>query len=941
MSTIRILSLAAGEIAPAIQSRVDLSKYQTGLKTMRNSFVQKSGGSANRPGTQFVGPSGQAGVTRLIEFIFNNDQSYILSFEDQKIRFIQDGSYITLSAKTITAVTQASQGVVTSAAHGYSNGDLILITGVGGMGQLNYRYFVVSDVAANTFKLKTTNGVYINTTLYAAYTSGGSAFKVYTLASPYLAADLFEIQYTQNADVMTLVHPSYVPRELARTAATSWALSTFGFIERGKVPTAVAATGTAGASPNSYMVTSIDSLTGEESVAGLSVAPRNIVSITAANPIVVTTSGAHGFPSGAKVRLEDTGMTQVNDREFQITNASGTTFELVGEVGTTYTASGAIGFVSRLDATALIYNEGTAALPITISWNVSGNGTQAFNKYYVYKSIGGAYGFIGVGFGNSFKDIGYFPDTLSNPPVSRNPFASPVQYPAAVAYVQQRLAMGGSSDAPESVDLSRIGSFHNFRVNSPVEADDAISMTMNGRRVNDIKFLIDVGKLLIFTTGGEFLAGGDSGGTLTPSDIGLKQISYNGSGAVRPLVVNGNALYIQGRGSIVRDLSYDYRVDSYNGNDLTVFASHLFEGYTIVDWAYQQTPNSIIWAARSDGTLLGLTYLREHEIWAWHRHDFDGAYVESVAVVPEGDEDALYAVMLRSDSAGNDVRYIERLSSRFVDDIADSVFMDSAITYDGRNTGAQTMTLAAGTAGGSPIALTSSTSYFSASDVGDSIHITGADGEIIRFTITAYNSATVVHGHPNRTVPASIAAHALTTWSRAISTVFNLWHLEGLQVSVLGDGQVVASPNNPKYGTVTVSNGQVILDQPYSVIHAGVPYLSDLQTLDIDQAQGETLSDKKKLISAVTLSLEKTRGVWVGAKPPTDDTVDALEGLDELKIRESEGYDEPVDLLTGTALINIRPEWNSNGRVFIRQTEPLPISVLSISPAGVIIQGGG
>ena len=113
-------------------------------------------------------------------------------------------------------------------------------------------------------------------------------------------------------------------------------------------------------------------------------------------------------------------------------------------------------------------------------------------------------------------------------------------------------------------------------------------------------------------------------------------------------MIGGNVLFVQARGSIVRDLSFQEAVRGYRGQDLTIFSSHLFDEYTLDDWAFQQIPHSVVWAVRSDGTLLGLTYVREHEMWAWHRHDFEGGTVEKVCVVPEGNEDILYVIVNRT-----------------------------------------------------------------------------------------------------------------------------------------------------------------------------------------------------------------------------------------------------------------------------------------------------
>jgi len=274
------------------------------------------------------------------------------------------------------------------------------------------------------------------------------------------------------------------------------------------------------------------------------------------------------------------------------------------------------------------------------------------------------------------------------------------------------------------------------------------------------------------------------------------------------------------------------------------------------------------------------------------------------------------------------------MQTRLIGDRKDMIFMDSTLSYDGRNTTATTMTISGGTtwAYDETLTLTASASHFESNDVGDIIQITGADGTLIQFTITGYTSATVVTGNPDKTVPVAMRSTAFITWAQAVDTVSGLWHLEGQDVSVLGDGVVVGSPNNPDVDTYTVTNGSITLDAPYGVIHVGLPYVSDIQTLDIETPEGMSLANKKKLITEVTVHLEDSIGIFVGTSEPSGDSM--LDGLFELKLRELEGYDEPTDLFTGKTPIIVESNWNTNGRVFIRQVDPLPMSLLAISPSG-------
>jgi hypothetical protein len=214
--------------------------------------------------------------------------------------------------------------------------------------------------------------------------------------------------------------------------------------------------------------------------------------------------------------------------------------------------------------------------------------------------------------------------------------------------------------------------------------------------------------------------------------------------------------------------------------------------------------------------------------------------------------------------------------------------------------------------------------------VGNEVHFFDSDGDLLgRFEILTRTNSTVVTGRFDRTVPAAIRTTATTTWGLAVDELTGLWHLEAEDVSVFADGAVLASPNNGDYDTVTVSNGAITLDTCHVVIRVGEPYTCDVETLDVDTPDG-TLSARKKLVNEITLHLEETRGVFAGTKEPTSGTTD----LYELQLRDTEGYDEPNDLFTGRHTLSAAGEWNTNGRVFLRQVDPVPMTILAITTEG-------
>ena len=573
-------SFAAGELAPALHARVDLNKYHVGLATCLNWMIMAQGGVQNRPGTLWVGPNIAAATReRLIPFQFNTVQAYALLFGEQKMRVIKDGGFVTDRTKAITAIsqanpgkvtckahgwpngavvllngivgmtelngvlatvtgataddfqlsgintlaygayvsggtatrdclvtaiTQANPGVVTITNHGWSNGDVVYLSGIGGMSEANGRFFTIAGVTTNTFQLAG-----INTTGYGAYTSGGTAERIYTLATPYAAADLPLLKFTQSADTMTLTHPGYAPRDLTRTGHASWSLDAITFQAEQVPPGGAVAhpSSVSGAQPWSYVITSVNGKTGEESLPS-----------AAAN---ATFKEEHAW-----------------------------------------------------DASAGDY--------IFIDWANVTNHVADTCTYNVYKFRNGIYGFVGnAGDGPAgFKDDKIRADTTDAPPGDRNPFSAGAgEWPGCANYHEQRKFFAGSTNHPQTLWATASGSYKNMNVSTPTQDDDAITRTIASRQVNAIRHLISMGALIVFTSGAEWMCWpGAQADVLTPANTNLRAQSYAGANHVPPIVINDSILFVQEKGSIVRDLRYQFEKDGWTGVDLSVMAAHLFDG---------------------------------------------------------------------------------------------------------------------------------------------------------------------------------------------------------------------------------------------------------------------------------------------------------------------------------------------------------------------------
>lgn len=910
MATIVQESFTGGELSPELHARTSLAKYETGLALAKNTIIKAHGGAVNRPGTQFIGEIQDSDVKgRIIGFSFNTDQTYALEFGNQKLRVVKDAAYVLEANKTITAITQANPAVVTSNSHGFSNGDEIYVSSVVGMTQLNGKNFLVSSVTTNTFALQSLAGVNINSTGYTAYGSAGTAARIFTLATPYITADLPSLKFTQSADVLTITHRNYAVRDLTRTGHSNWTISEVNFTPTQTWPTGLSVSAsTTGSVVYQYQVTAFNEENGEESLPGANTTAKTITAITKADPAVVTSS-SHGFSDGDEVVITAVaGMTEVNGRRFKVANKTTNTFQLDGEDSSNYTTYASGGSASL---TYFKVTNGAATADNVITWAAAADA----DSYSIYKYDNGLYGYIGTTEELTFTDDNIAATLTDTPPKERNPFHT--DYPSTVTFFEQRKVYANTTLKPQTIFMSQSANYNNMTFSSPRKDDDSITRTIAAREVNEIRHLIPMSDLLCMTVGGEWRLFAGSNGVITPTSIIVKPQETHGCSDVRPLTVGGSVLYIQAQGNKVRDLQYKLESDMYSGSDLSILSEHFFDGHTLVDWCYAEIPFSVIWAVRDDGVLLGLTYLREHEVWAWHQHELSGGLVESICSIVEGNEDAVYMTVKRTIN-GRTVRFVERLHTRQFDEISDAFFVDCGLTYDDPKT-ITAITKA------NPAVVTSASHGFSNGDVVDISGLkavyngvgvqTGGmselngNGYIVAGVTT--NTFQVTDSDGANVNSTSFATYVAGQGKvrKAITTITGLDHLEGESVYALANGDVNTG--------LTVSGGSVTLPNSASRVHIGYPYFADIQTLrpEVKSQNRPTVVGKKRKVSDVNMRVIDTRGLQAG--PDADNLKEAQQGM--------------VDITTGDIAMTIRPTWSKEGTIYVRQANPLPMEVIAIS----------
>ena len=247
-------------------------------------------------------------------------------------------------------------------------------------------------------------------------------------------------------------------------------------------------------------------------------------------------------------------------------------------------------------------------------------------------------------------------------------------YPKMACFFQDRLVLAATKKEPYSIWMSRTGDYPNFgieKVDGGVTDDSAIKADLITRNGFEILHLVPAKDLVILTTGNEWIIEGSS--VITPAKINPRPQTMRGSNTCPPQHIGNRIVHVQRSGKTVRDLGYQYDADNYNGDDLTLLATHLTEGHKLVSSTYIQEPNSTLYYVRDDGVLLSLAFIKEQNVFAWSHHKTDGKY-KKVTPIPNGASDILYVTVERDGKI-----YIER----FNPDIEAAVYMDSYVTGSG------------------------------------------------------------------------------------------------------------------------------------------------------------------------------------------------------------------------------------------------------------------
>jgi hypothetical protein len=491
-------------------------------------------------------------------------------------------------------------------------------------------------------------------------------------------------------------------------------------------------------------------------------------------------------------------------------------------------------------------------------------------------------------------------------------------YPAFVVFHEGRLFFARTDYEPQGVWGSKSFEYDNFALDNQ-EDDDAIDIELSSNESNEIKWMASGDSLIVGTYGAEFVINSGVGDPITPSNISARRQSTIGSEEIDPQKIGNFLYFVQRIGRRLRELFYFYDTNIYKAVDKTILSPQIL-GDGIVDMAYQQSPDTILWCVRSDGVIATLTREVDQEVQGWSRQITDGEF-KAIAVIPSQsyDYDEVWVVVDRVVN-GAVHKYIEVFENPEVPDRQDlCLYLHSALTYNAYDETASPIAtnLSLSVTSGTSVVVTTSAAYFSTDDVGQRIRTIDADGVTLgELEITAYTSTTVVIG---KIVYAFDAlSYTAGYWGVSVDTISGLDHLEAENVKVLADGGL----DEP---AKTVSAGIINLEYNYFVVSAGLPYEQKLRTLPPEAGSARGTS-QGKIQKIYQLSFKVNRsfsGFQVGGN---DDLLDQINFRDPSTLMGT-----PEALYTGTIPnILFRDDFRYGSQVTIFNDEPLPMEILSI-----------
>ena len=502
-----------------------------------------------------------------------------------------------------------------------------------------------------------------------------------TLSHPFAGSELHKLRFAQSADVMFIASGSHPVQVLTRHSDTSWTIADMVL-------------------DASYY----DIMTAEEGVTVSSSGITGTVTLTASGSI---------FSSGQVgnwIRLDHDMASLTKSLELKSGSMSGTSDSILagaegwkvishgtwkGSFSVKYSKDNTNWKMLRTYTSDSDYNpseSGTFDEPTYI--RVTGTITSGSVTIDLTRLPYTHHGTVKLtGYTSATKMTGNVIDKLAGTGACDDyafgPWSADYGYPACVTFFQDRLCFAASNKYPYMVWMSRTGDYFNFgteQVDGTLTDDSAIALSFISRRDYRILHMVATSDLIIMTEGNEWIISGNS--TVTPTKVTPQLQTFRGCTDVDPVIIGNDIIYIQRRGKTVRDMQYNYASDAYDGTDLTLLAKHITRSTTVMDAAYKQEPDYMMFFVLADGSCACLTYIKDQKVYAWSRNVTDGN-IKAVCVISNALDEDVYFVVERDGK-----NYIEKLAEYPESEYPNDYVMLDAAVWGVNGTPSNTITVA-------------------------------------------------------------------------------------------------------------------------------------------------------------------------------------------------------------------------------------------------------
>ena len=630
--SIPITNFQFGEVSPSLLSRTDTAVYTASAQKVENFFLRSEGGVIKRAGLSHIYKfaditynSAKKHQSRLLPFIFSDDEQYILSIESGKIRVFQIHPSTGVVTLIITTTSFAADGVSLPLTDDIIHectfaqaGDVMFIC------HPTFKTIEVIRTALTTFIAEqfSFDTKSDGKRIYQPYYNFHSANVVLSPSDTSGSVTLTTSNFTATADPDGLSETASVSSGANLTLGGALTFgggsSSRGYAEFGsEIGDAV--------NVDAARLVTITSV-GNDSGFAFTVTGTNInmhaqtEAITGGNGATVTgtkffrtvtqiasagnTDGAvtAGVTNEVGVHYFDTGVTNnENDNYEQSLHVGITLLYHNSEILITSVQSGTQVTGTILDSLSVqlkvnpfktIISSTTVEVThvnhgmkvgdsVTLS-ECSAVGNISVSNLNGARAITGIiddhhYTFTAGGAANASIDGGGYPKVTSAAPTTdwaEQSYSSLRGFPSAVTFHQNRLCFAGTLAQPDSIWMSKSAAYYNF---DPGDADDSdsIHLTASIGEVQQIRHLVSNRDLQVFTASSEMYIPSFQDKPTTPTNVQIIRQTPFGCDHIRPQVLDGATVFVQSGGAIVREYLFTDTEEAYTAVSVSSLSSHL------------------------------------------------------------------------------------------------------------------------------------------------------------------------------------------------------------------------------------------------------------------------------------------------------------------------------------------------------------------------------